>query len=73
MIDPVGALGKPPIRLVHQPAVHVAEAVLIGYQLDEAVVAVRVDDADVLGRVRAPAPPDFLVPLVGEGVLGVEL
>ena len=44
-----------------QPARHVAEGVLVGHQLDEALAAVGVERQDFLARHRAthlPTPPD---------------
>ena len=69
----VGVHGQVPVGLVEQPAVHVAEAVLVRHQRDVPLAAERVEGLDVLRRVRARVAPHDLVARVGEGVLGVEL
>jgi hypothetical protein len=62
-----------PVSLAAQPATHVAEAVLVGDQLDSRAAAVRVEPAYVCGRQRRRAPPHALVLAVREAVLRVEL
>jgi hypothetical protein len=56
-----------------EPALHVAERILVGDQLDESLFAVGIEAADFLARHRGGVAPDFFVAGVGEGVLGVEL
>jgi hypothetical protein len=51
----------------------VAEAVLVGGELDAAIGAVGVEPVEILRRERRGVAPDVLVIAVGEGVLDVEL
>jgi hypothetical protein len=73
VLEAVGALCERTILIVHEPAMHVTEAVLIGHQLDEARRAVGVQLAHVLGRVRAGVLPYALVTHVRKRVLEIQL
>ena len=56
-----------------EPAFHVAEAVLIGDQVDETLAAIGVELSDFFGGHGTGVLPDVLVAGVGECVFGVEL
>ena len=70
---PSGAIGQRPVAVVAQPAVHVAEAVLVRHELDVPVAAERVELPDLLGVERARRGVDLRMVAVGEGVLRVQL
>ena len=69
----VRRLGPRAIGRMAQPALHVAEAVLVRDQLDAVRLAQRVEPAQVVRRERRRVAPDDLVAAIGEGVLDVEL
>jgi hypothetical protein len=69
----IGRLGSPPVRVVGQPARHVAEAVLVRHQLDPTSATQAVEPAHVIGRDWRGLAPHETVVAVGKGVLGVEL
>jgi len=69
----VGGFRKFAVRLMDEPAGHVAKAVLVGDEFDEAFVAIVIDDFQVPGGEWAGVFPDGFVSGVSEGVLGVEL
>jgi hypothetical protein len=58
---------------MHQPALQVAERILIGHQLNEALSAIGVEGQDLLAGDGRRVLPDCAVVTVGEGVLGVQL
>ena len=66
-------LGQRGVARVLEPALHVAERVLVGHQLDEALAAVGVQGEDLLAGQRRGFGPHFGVVAVGKGVLGVKL
>ena len=72
-LESLGLLGAVPMRLVPEPASHVAEAVLIGHQFDSDIATARVEPAHILGRERRGLAPDGFVVAIRESVLGVEL
>ena len=69
----VGALGPGPVGVVAQPALHVAEGVLVDHQLDAVVRAVLVEPRHVGRGHGGGVLPHHAVAGVGEGVLDVEL
>ena len=73
MPEALGHFGQRPVAVVDQPAVKVAEAVLVRRQLDEPLAAVLVELPDLLGGERGRVAPDLLVVRVGVGVFDVEL
>src|SRR5262249_9832902 len=68
-----GGFGERRVGLVLEPALHVAEAVLIGDQLNKSLVAESIELADFLRRHRRGILPHDAVPPIGECVLRIEL
>ncbi len=73
VLEAFGTFGEVVVGRVAQPSLHVAEAVLVGHQLDEAFAAIGVELLDVARGERGGVPPNAFVFLVGESVFGVEL
>ena len=72
-LDPAGRLRERAVALVDEPALEVTEAVLVRDQGDEALAAIRVELADLLGGERRGRGPDLAVCGIRERVLDVEL
>src|SRR5688500_178003 len=53
------------VARVAQPALHVAEAVLVRHELDEPRAAIDVERADLVARQRAGVLPDLAMRRVG--------
>ena len=73
VVDPFRAFGQVAVGVVLQPAVHMAEAVLVGHELNMPFTAIGVEQHDLFAREGAGILPDDLVAPVGEGMLGIEL
>ncbi len=69
----VGTLGQIAVAGMLQPALQVAEGVLVRRQFDSPRPAVRVQRAHLVAGQRAGLRPHLAMARVGEGVLGVEL
>lgn len=73
LLEAVAVLCALGVTGVCEPALHMAEGVLVGHEDDTPGGALVVDPADVVGRERGRIRPDLVVPGVGEGVLQIEL
>ena len=71
--EPFGHLRQRAVPVMDEPAVEMAEAVLVRGQFDESLAAVGVERADLGGGEGGGVAPDILVAFVGVGVLDVEL
>ena len=72
-VEAVGGDGERPVAVVAQPALEVAQGVLVGDELHPARPGVGLDGPQVVGAVGVGVAPHLVVARVGEGVLGVEL
>ncbi len=71
--ETVGRDRERPVAVVEQPAVHVPEAVLVGYELDVPIATEPVEFSNFVGSERAGVRVHFLMIAVRERVLAVEL
>ncbi len=71
--EAVGSEGERPVAGVAQPAVHVAQAVLVRHELDVPGAAEGIELTDLLRVERARLSVNIKVVAVGEGVLGIQL